>query len=83
MPLANLNTDLNVTVTETDGSENRFTVSASTFRSNHVGRAPGFTLAVGRVENMDSRFENPWVVSANNGWSINKRVNFGRYGDGG
>ncbi|EKK5502399.1 fimbrial biogenesis usher protein [Enterobacter hormaechei] len=76
VPLANLNTDLNVTVTETDGSENRFTVSASTFRSNHVGRAPGFTLAMGRVEDMDSRFENPWVVSANNGWSVNKRVNF-------
>ncbi|RAY68555.1 fimbrial biogenesis outer membrane usher protein [Enterobacter hormaechei] len=77
VPLANLNTDLNVTVTETDGSENRFTVSASTFRSNHVGRAPGFTMAVGRVEDdMDSRYEKPWVVSANNGWSINKRVNF-------
>ena len=76
MPLANLNTDLNVTVTETDGSENRFTVSASTFRSNHIGRALGFTLAMGRVEDMDSRFENPWVVSANNGWSVNKRVNF-------
>lgn len=76
VPLANLNTDLNVTVTETDGSENRFTVSASTFRSNHVGRAPGFTMAAGRVEDMDSRFENPWVVSANNGWSINKRMNF-------
>nr|WP_242673427.1 fimbrial biogenesis usher protein [Enterobacter wuhouensis] len=77
VPLANLNTDLNVTVTETDGSENRFTVSASTFRSNHVGRAPGFTMAVGRVEDMeDSRYENPWVVSANNGWSINKRMNF-------
>ncbi|WP_448669741.1 fimbrial biogenesis usher protein [Enterobacter mori] len=77
VPLANLNTDLNVTVTETDGSENHFTVAASTFRSNHVGRAPGFTMAVGRVEDdMDSRFENPWVVSANNGWSINKRMNF-------
>lgn len=77
VPLANLNTDLNVTVTETDGSENRFTVAASTFRSNHVGRAPGFTMAVGRVEDMqDSRYENPWVVSANNGWSINKRMNF-------
>ncbi|MGX5148948.1 fimbria/pilus outer membrane usher protein, partial [Enterobacter hormaechei] len=76
VPLANLNTDLNVTVTETDGSENRFTVSASTFRSNHIGRAPGFTLAMGRVEDMDSRFENPWVVSANDGWSVNKRVNF-------
>ncbi|MEG5552035.1 fimbrial biogenesis usher protein [Enterobacter wuhouensis] len=77
VPLANLNTDLNVTVTETDGSENRFTVAASTFRSNHVGRAPGFTMAVGRVEDMeDSRYENPWIVSANNGWSINKRMNF-------
>ncbi|HDT4049098.1 TPA: fimbrial biogenesis usher protein [Enterobacter bugandensis] len=77
VPLANLNTDLNVTVTESDGSENHFTVAASTFRSNHVGRAPGFTMAVGRVEDMqDSRYENPWVVSANNGWSINKRMNF-------
>lgn len=77
VPLANLNTDLNVTVTESDGSENHFTVAASTFRSNHVGRAPGFTMAVGRVEDdMDSRFENPWIVSANNGWSINKRMNF-------
>ena len=77
VPLVSLNTDLNVTVTETDGSENRFTIAASTFRSNHVGRAPGFTMAVGRVEDdMDSRFENPWVVSANNGWSINKSMNF-------
>lgn len=76
VPIANLNTDLNVTVTETDGSENRFTVAASTFRSNHVGRAPGFSMAVGRVEDMDSRFENPWVVSVNNGWSINSRMNF-------
>ncbi|WP_395306577.1 fimbrial biogenesis usher protein [Enterobacter sichuanensis] len=76
VPLANLNTDLNVTVTETDGSENRFTVAASTFRSSHVGRAPGFSMAVGRVESdMESRLEKPWVVSANNGWSINRRMN--------
>ncbi|MCA2027415.1 fimbrial biogenesis usher protein, partial [Enterobacter sp. K16B] len=76
VPLSNLNTDLNVTVTETDGSENRFTVAASTFRSSHVGRAPGFSLAAGRVENdMESRLEKPWVVSANNGWSINRRMN--------
>ncbi|ECE6304775.1 fimbrial biogenesis usher protein [Salmonella enterica] len=76
VPIANLNTDLNVTVTETDGSENHFTVSASTFRSNHVGRAPGFSMAVGRVEDMDTRFDNPWIVSVNDGWSINNRMNF-------
>ena len=76
VPVANLNTDLNVTVSETDGSENHFTVSASTFRSNHVGKAPGFSLAVGRVDDMETRFEKPWVVAASDGWSINNRMNF-------
>ncbi len=47
VPIANLNTDLSVTVTETDGSESHFTVAASTFRSNHVGRAPGFSSPSG------------------------------------
>ncbi|EOH6334156.1 fimbrial biogenesis outer membrane usher protein [Citrobacter koseri] len=75
VPIANLNTDLNVTVTETDGSESHFTVSASTFRSNHVGRAPGFSLAVGRAEDMDTNFEQPWIVSASDGWSVNNRMN--------
>ncbi|HAS1027789.1 fimbrial biogenesis usher protein [Enterobacter cloacae] len=75
VPIANLNTDLNVTVTETDGSENHFTVAASTFRSNHVGRAPGFSMAVGRAQNMDTNFDQPWIVSASDGWSINNRVN--------
>lgn len=76
VPVANLNTDLNVTVTETDGSESHFTVAASTFRSNHVGRAPGFSLAVGRAEDMETNFTQPWIVAASNGWSINNRMNF-------
>lgn len=76
VPVANLNSDLNVTVTESDGSENRFTVAASSFRSNHVGRASGFSIAIGRAENIeDSRFEQPWIFSMSNGWSINNRVN--------
>lgn len=76
VPIANLNTDLNVTVTETDGSEDHFTVSASTFRSNHVGKAPGFSMAVGRAQDMETNFEQPWIVSASDGWSVNNRMNF-------
>src|SRR5690606_16701985 len=53
-----------------------FTVAASTFRSNHVGRAPGFSLAVGRAEDMETNFTQPWIVAASNGWSINNRMNF-------
>lgn len=76
VPIVSLNTDLNVTVTEIDGSESHFTVAASTFRSNHVGRAPGFSMAVGRAQNMETHFEQPWIVAASDGWSINNRMNF-------
>lgn len=58
--------DVEVTVKETDGGEQRFTVPAAMLG---VGLpAPGFSLAAGQVRNTGgSQGNDPWVVSG--GWS--------------
>ncbi|MNF48285.1 Outer membrane usher protein FimD precursor [compost metagenome] len=58
--------DVEVTVKEADGSEQRFTVPVAMLG---VGLpAPGFSLATGQVRSLgDARSGNPWVISG--GWS--------------
>lgn len=76
VPVINGNTDLKVKVVENDGSESTFTVAAASFRGNSVGRPTGFSLSAGRAKELDTRFTQPWVVAASNGWSVTRRVNF-------
>ena len=58
--------DVEVTVKETDGSEQRFTIPAAMLG---VGLpAPGFSLAAGQARNTgDTQGNAPWVISG--GWS--------------
>lgn len=74
VPVISGSTDLNVTVTETDGSESRFTVAASSFRGNSAMRPVGFSFAVGRAKDLHTRFEEPWIMSLSDGWAVNRRV---------
>lgn len=67
IPVRSATSDLNVTVTETDGSQQSFIVPASLF--NHlVGSPQGYHVAFGRVD--DNYSESPWVFSASGGWSL-------------
>ncbi|MBV7572910.1 fimbria/pilus outer membrane usher protein [Pseudomonas sp. PDM32] len=62
----NNRSDVEVTVTEEDGSERRFTVPAAILG---IGLpAPGYSLAAGQVRSTgDAQDGNPWVISG--GWS--------------
>lgn len=75
IPVISGNTDLDVTVKENDGSQYHTVVSASTFRGSQLNQANGFSLAAGRVTQMNSRYDDPWVVTLSQGWSLDPRVN--------
>ncbi|RFU91514.1 MULTISPECIES: fimbrial biogenesis usher protein [Citrobacter] len=72
IPMRNLNSDLNVTVVETDGSQHSYVVPASLYNQT-VGSAGGLYLSVGRVN--DDYDHKPWVMSAAGGWQLNSRIN--------
>lgn len=67
VPVRSATSDLNVTVIETDGNQQTFTVPASLF-SQQVASPQGYHIAFGRVD--DNYTESPWVLSASGGWSL-------------
>ncbi|HBC9238904.1 TPA: fimbrial biogenesis usher protein [Klebsiella oxytoca] len=72
IPMRNLNSDLNVTVVETDGSQHGYVVPASLYNQT-VGSTGGLYVSFGRVN--DDYDRTPWVMSAADGWQINNRLN--------
>ncbi|CNK99764.1 Outer membrane fimbrial usher protein [Yersinia mollaretii] len=67
LPLISDRSDLDVTVTESSGAINRFSVPASSFST--LGAPQGLSLAVGQLQNA-SQGERPWVATATNGWRV-------------
>lgn len=72
IPMRNLNSDLAVTVVETDGNQHSYTVPASLYNQT-VGSAEGMYISLGRVN--DDYDHKPWVISAAEGWNINSIMN--------
>ncbi|WP_333496270.1 fimbrial biogenesis usher protein [Kluyvera sp. CHPC 1.251] len=72
IPMRNLNSDLAVTVVETDGSQHSYIVPASLYNQT-VGNAGGVYVSLGRVN--DDYDHKPWVISAAGGWQLNSRMN--------
>ncbi|WP_426285918.1 fimbria/pilus outer membrane usher protein [Luteibacter sp. E-22] len=64
IPRINRYSDLDVTVTGTDGEAQRFTVSGAL--AGALDTAPGYAIALGRLRNTGGT-EAPWVLSG--GWS--------------
>ncbi|ECC1693235.1 fimbrial biogenesis outer membrane usher protein [Salmonella enterica subsp. salamae] len=75
IPVISGNTDLEVMVKENDGSQHQTTVSASTFRGNQLNRVNGFSLTAGQVEDLNSRYPDPWVLTMSQGWFLSRRLN--------
>lgn len=70
--MRNLNSDLTVTVVETDGNQHSYIVPASLYNQT-VGSAGGIYISLGRVN--DDYDHKPWVISAAGGWQLNSRIN--------
>ncbi len=69
VPVRNGNSDLNVTVVETDGSSHNYIVPSTLF-NQHVESFRGYRFAIGRVD--DDYDESPWVISASSGWNLTR-----------
>lgn len=69
VPVRNGNSDLNVTVVETDGSSHNYIVPSTLF-NQHVESFQGYRFAIGRVD--DDYDESPWVISASSGWNLTR-----------
>lgn len=69
VPVIRGNADLNVSVVETDGSTTRFTVPASSFNF-HVLKPIGLSMSVGRVRDIDTDYDRPWVYNISDGWLL-------------
>ena len=68
VPVTRSNTDLDVTVKETDGSTSHFVIPAAALQQASVGQPEGFSVAVGRWDDDSDTGEKPWVATASDGW---------------
>ncbi|WP_229333849.1 fimbrial biogenesis usher protein [Ewingella americana] len=75
VPITQVNTALDVTVTETDGSVNHYIIPASAVQGNQLGGPLGFSVAAGQTRNMSSAYGNPTLVTASDGWQLNSWLN--------
>ncbi|EDR8056556.1 fimbrial biogenesis usher protein [Salmonella enterica subsp. salamae] len=71
VPVVRSNADLNVSVVETDGSTTRFIVPASSFNLQSL-RPAGLTVSVGRVRELTTDYDKPYVANMTNGWNLNR-----------
>jgi len=79
VPVVSRNNDLDVTVTETDGSKNHFVIPASAINGNQLSSPGGMSLAVGRYrdEGSGSNSGDPWLMTVSDGWRLRPWLNAG------
>ncbi|TDA48294.1 fimbrial protein [Burkholderia pyrrocinia] len=75
-PLINSRSDLDVTVTGSDGQKRQFVVPATAFLVNGGFVSPGWSFGAGKLE-QEGGVDTPWVATAANGWSIGPRATLG------
>jgi outer membrane usher protein FimD/PapC len=75
VPITSINTALNVTVKETDGSESRFIVPAEALHPNQLGGPQGLSMAAGQVRDANVEGNSPNLVTASDGWQLSPRLN--------
>ncbi|MCC8362790.1 fimbria/pilus outer membrane usher protein [Lysobacter sp. A6] len=64
---------VDVTVTEADGSERRFSVPAASLDSVATAAPTGYTATIGRVRDQSNTMQaEPWVASASGTWAAGK-----------
>lgn len=74
VPVVSSNVDMDVTVTETDGSSLRYRVPASSFNTL-LSKPGGLTVSAGRARDIDSKYDDPWLFTVSDGWRITSNSN--------
>jgi outer membrane usher protein FimD/PapC len=75
LPLVSGSADLDVLLTESDGTQRRYTVPAASLRKG-MPASQGLSVAVGKVRDVgDAGLDTPLVVTATRGWNASIRHN--------
>ncbi|NUU00910.1 fimbria/pilus outer membrane usher protein [Herbaspirillum robiniae] len=73
LPLLNATSDLEVTVTEANGAQRRFTVPAASLHGGNLGMQRGYSLAIGKLRSLgNSTGRQPWLATAAGGWPLGR-----------
>lgn len=75
VPVARNNVALDVSVIESSGAINRFTVPASQVKTGNMSLQQGLTISAGQVRRIDSDYDNPLVLNISDGWRISPWMN--------
>lgn len=75
VPTISANTDLQVTVNETNGEKHHFVVSASEQNAAQLSQPEGLSFALGKFHQESGGQVLPWVGSFSQGWRINSQLN--------
>ena len=75
LPMVSSSADLEVTLTENDGTQRRYTVPAASLRPG-ARPAQGLSVAVGKVRDVSNAgIDTPLVITATKGWNLATRYN--------
>ncbi|MDV5030447.1 fimbrial biogenesis usher protein [Escherichia coli] len=74
VPVVSNNVDLDVTVSETDGSSLRYRIPASSYNSL-LSKPIGLTVSAGRAREIHSEYEDPWLFTISDGWRVTPGIN--------
>lgn len=77
VPVTAVNTDLDVTVKETDGSRTHFILPAGALKSGTLAPAEGLSLAVGKYQATDGETNEPMLATLSDSWNVTPWVNVG------
>lgn len=78
VPVTSTNNDLDVTVTETDGSQGHYVIPAAAISGGHLSSPQGLSVAMGRYrDESDEGTEEPWLATLSDGWRVRPWLNAG------
>lgn len=77
VPIIRSNAELDVTVTETDGSKNHFVIPADAVNSHQLQSPSGLSAAVGRYRSNGGDEDEPTLATLSDGWRVKPWLNIG------
>lgn len=77
VPVVSTNSDLEVTVTETDGGQNSFIIPAAALSGGRLSSPQGLSVALGRYRDEGGGSEEPWLGTMSDGWRLRPWLNVG------
>lgn len=75
VPVTQVNTALDITVTETSGSVNHYVIPAEAVRGNQVSGPLGLSMAAGQVRDSSGPYAEPMLFTATDGWRLTPWLN--------